>query len=115
MPPEIHQRFPNADQLPIFEYIAKNAGLRRARGQFLLATNPDLFVSPALIRWLARAPLSPDRFYRVDRLDLSDEIPADLSLPRQLRFCSRHVAYVHAFFGSYPTGDDDLARRLRDE
>ena len=115
VPAEIHRTLPNADRLPIFEYIAKNAGLRRARGQFLLATNPDLFYSPALIRWLARTSLSPERFYRVDRRDLSEEIPGDLSLSRQLRFCSQHVADVHALFGSYRPGDPYGGRRLRDE
>jgi hypothetical protein len=115
VPADIHRRLPNADRIPIFEYIAKNAGLRRARGRFLLATNPDLFFSPALIRWLARTPLSTDTFYRVDRRDLSEEIPADLSLAAQLRFCSRHVGQVHAFFGSYPRGETDIVRRLKDE
>jgi hypothetical protein len=115
VPVEIHRRLPNADRIPIFEYIAKNAGLRRARGQFLLATNPDLFYSPALMRWLARTPLDPERFYRIDRRDLSEEIPSDLSLSRQLRFCSRHVSRVHAFFGSYRSGNADGSRRLRDE
>ena len=42
-------------------------------------------------------------------------MPNDLSLSRQLRFCSRHVAHVHAFFGSYRPGDADRGRRLRDE
>jgi len=115
VPAEIHRRLPNADRIPIFEYIAKNAGLRRARGQFLLATNPDLFYSPALVRWLARASLSPETFYRVDRQDLSEEIPSDLSLSRRLRFCSQHVAHVHALFGSYEGGDAAAARRLSDE
>jgi hypothetical protein len=115
VPPDIHRRLPNADQLPIFEYIAKNAGLRRARGRFLLATNPDLFFSPALIRWLARTPLSSDSFYRIDRRDLSEDIPADLNLADQLRFCSQHVAHVHALFGSYPPGEADTPGRLRAE
>jgi hypothetical protein len=115
VPAEIHRKLPNADRIPIFEYTAKNVGLRRARGQFLLATNPDLFCSPALIRWLARTSLSPEKFYRVDRQDLSEEIPRDLSLSRQLRFCSRHVADVHALFGSYRPGDADGRQRLSDE
>jgi len=115
VPLAIHRTLPNSDRLPIFEYIAKNAGLRRARGQFLLATNPDLFFSPALMRWLARTSLSPDRFYRIDRRDLSEEIPGDLSLSSQFRFCSQHVAHVHAFFGSYRPGDADGERSLRDE
>ena len=115
VPADIHRTLPNADRLPIFEYIAKNAGLRRARGQFLLATNPDLFFSPALVRWLARTSLSTERFYRVDRRDLSEDMPNDTSLSRRLRFCSRHVAHVHAFFGSYRPGTADRGRRLKDE
>ena len=115
VPAEIHRRLANADRIPIFEYIAKNAGLRRARGQFLLATNPDLFYSPALVRWLARTSISPGAFYRVDRRDLSEEIPGAASLSCQLRFCSRHVAQVHAFFGSYRPGDADARRRLSEE
>jgi hypothetical protein len=104
VPAEMHDRLPNADRIPIFEYIAKNAGLRRSRGQFLLATNPDLFFSPALVQWLARAPLASGTFYRVDRRDLSEDMPANLSLTRRLQFCARHVAQVHGRFGSYRPG-----------
>ena len=115
VPAEIHRTLPNADRMPIFEYIAKNAGLRRARGRFLLATNPDLFYSPALVRWLARTPLAPGRFYRVDRWDLSDEIPSDLTLAGRLRFCRKHVAQRHAFFGSYAPCQPDQGRLLQAE
>ena len=115
VPAEIHDRLPNADRLPIFEYIAKNAGLRRSHGRFLLATNPDLFFSPALVRWLARAPLARGKFYRVDRRDVSEEIPTDLSLDHGVKFCEQHVAQVHAFFGSYRPGDAVGRRRVRAE
>ena len=77
--------------------------------------NPDLFYSPALVRWLARAPLSPERFCRVDRRDLSADIPTDLSLSRRLRFCSQHVAHVHALFSSYRLGDADAGLRHKYE
>ena len=33
VPAEIHRTLPNADRIPMFEYLAKNAGLRRARGR----------------------------------------------------------------------------------
>jgi hypothetical protein len=102
VPAAIHRRFPNADRIPIFEYLAKNVGLRRARGQFLLATNPDLFYSAALVTFLARRSLAEGRFYRVDRSDLDAMIPSGASVDAQLRFCHRHVAQVHAYFGSFP-------------
>ena len=113
VPADIHRTLPNADRIPMFEYMAKNAGLRRARGRFLLATNPDLFCSRDLVRWLARAPLSPGRFYRVDRWDLSEDIPGDLTLSGQLRFCRKHVAQMHALFGSYR--NPDQGRLLKEE
>jgi hypothetical protein len=113
VPADIHWTLPNADRIPIFEYIAKNAGLRRARGRFLLATNPDLLYSPALVRWLARAAHSAGTFYRVDRCDLSEDIPDDLTLSGRLRFCREHVAQIHALFGSYPPRKTGWWARLR--
>jgi hypothetical protein len=111
--PEFHRTLPNADRIPIFEYIAKNVGLRRARGRFLLATNPDLFYSPPLMRWLARAPLASGRFYRVNRYDLSADIPQGLEPAGQHRFCREHIARVHSIFGSYAPRQPGWWSRLR--
>ena len=41
VPPEIHQRFHYSHSLSFFQMIAKNVGLRRARGEFVLATTID--------------------------------------------------------------------------
>ena len=32
VPPEIHKRFKYSEQLPVFQMIGKNVGIRRARG-----------------------------------------------------------------------------------
>lgn len=55
--------------LPVLEWHAKNTGARRARGQFVLLTNPDILFSPELIERLAQRDLDPNRFYRTDRYD----------------------------------------------
>ena len=39
--------------------IAKNVGIRRARGRFMLATNIDIIFSNELVDWLASGPLEP--------------------------------------------------------
>src|SRR5205823_6021070 len=39
VPESIHSRLEHSDQLPLFQMIAKNVGIRRARGSFVLATN----------------------------------------------------------------------------
>jgi hypothetical protein len=42
VPPQLHSRFQYSDRLPLFQMIAKNVGIRRAKGQFVLATNIDI-------------------------------------------------------------------------
>jgi hypothetical protein len=51
------------------EYHAKNVGIRRARGQYVLVTNPDVIFSRALIDWFHQRQLREDVFYRCDRYD----------------------------------------------
>ena len=87
VPNELHQQLPNSDRMPMFEYIAKNVGIRRARGEYILATNPDILFSDKLIRFLASGKLSHDAFYRVDRYDVARTIPLNVPLEKQLRFC----------------------------
>ena len=66
VPPELHRRFRHSENLPLFQMIAKNVGIRRARGRFVLATNIDILLSDELVRALARGELAarahvPDR------------------------------------------------------
>src|SRR5437763_1002748 len=37
--PTLHRRSRNADRIPLHQMIAKNTGIRRACGEFVLATN----------------------------------------------------------------------------
>src|ERR1035441_681609 len=48
VPPEVHARYRHAAALPLYQMIAKNVGIRRARGEFILATNIDLLFSHEL-------------------------------------------------------------------
>ena len=91
VPPEIHSRFPNSDRIPLFQMIGKNIGIRRARGQFILATNIDILFSNELIGYLAARNLENNTFYRVDRTDVDSDIPPGLSVDETLAFCRSHV------------------------
>jgi hypothetical protein len=102
VPKEIHLRYENTDRMPMFEYIAKNVGIRRAAGDFVVATNPDLIFSRELIRFFASQALDADCFYRVDRHDVSEVVPADLPVGRQLAFCRRHTFLINTAAGSLP-------------
>ena len=101
VPAEIHDRLRYADVLPLFQMIAKNAGIRRARGRFVLATNIDIIFSTELIDFMASRELRPGCLPR-----RSARYPAGLSrvrAPRRsdglLRVAS---AETRARWGNYP-------------
>ncbi len=101
VPPEIHRRFLHSDGLPLFQMIAKNAGIRRARGRFVLATNIDILFSEELMAHLARRPLVAGRFYRVDRYDVPRDVPADAVPAERLAWCADHAFRVARRNGLY--------------
>ena len=71
---DIHQKYsdPKIRKIvPVYEYIAKNAGIRRAKGEFILSANPDVLFHPFFIKWLSQRPLKKDHYYRVDRCDFT--------------------------------------------
>lgn len=70
VPESVHQAIHNPSNISFFEHIAKNVGIRAARGQFVLVTNPDILLSEELFTWLAEHSLRHDTFYRIDRHDL---------------------------------------------
>lgn len=98
----IHQQFPNSSKMPIFEYIAKNVGVRRARGDYILVTNPDVLFSEELIRYLSNKKLDTRSFYRVDRFDVNQLIPLDLSVEKEIAFAQNHSFLLHALTYSVP-------------
>ncbi len=87
VPTEVHARFRHAQSLPLFQMIAKNVGVRRARGEFVLATNIDILFSDALVRYIAARRLRTGRMYRMDRFDIRETVPADGDLEARLAFC----------------------------
>src|SRR6516225_10229947 len=45
VPPWLHRRYQYSEKLPLFQMIAKNVGIRRARGRYVLCTNADIVFS----------------------------------------------------------------------
>jgi hypothetical protein len=110
VPPDEHQKLQYADVLPLFQMIAKNVGIRRARGQFVLATNIDIIFSNELIEYIAARRLCAGRLYRVDRHDIESAFPVEASLAVQMEYCQSHQLRVHERWGSYPV--DSLGRKI---
>lgn len=57
-------------RLQFQEFIAKNVGIRRARGSFVLTTNTDIYLSRGVIDTLAERSLDSNTLYRAPRHDL---------------------------------------------
>ncbi len=115
VPPEIHARFEYAEALPLFQMIAKNVGIHRARGQFILATNIDILFSDQLMERIAARKLSEKYLYRIDRHDADEVVLIDDSGTDKLDFCEKNVIRINQRDGTlYPeTGNFDRIYKSR--
>ncbi len=95
VPTHIHHHFQHAEKLPLFQFIAKNVGLRRAWGDFVLATNIDILFSDEMMAFLAARKLDREKMYRNDRLDVPAELPEGLSMDETLDYCARNVIRIN--------------------
>ena len=93
--PEIHRRFEHSGRLPLYQMIGKNVGIRRARGQFVLATNIDILFSNEMVRFFASGELMKGRLYRVDRHDVRSDIPDNAPIDLQLAYCRRNIIRIN--------------------
>jgi len=95
VPPQLHSTLPFADRLPILIHRARNVGIRRAQGEFILPTSPDILLSNELTAWFAKRELDPNCMYRVARRDVPEEALRYKSTDKRLRYCRKHVQHVH--------------------
>jgi hypothetical protein len=80
----------------------RNAGIREARGKFILATNPDVLFSDELVQFLASDQLDETRMFRADRYDVDAEVTG----------VSTHL---HAREGTFALTPDGLRRNMPDD
>lgn len=95
VPPILHQRLRYAEALPLFQMIAKNVGIRRAQGEFILATNIDLLFSDSLFEFMASRQMQPGYSYRLDRYDAASEVPLEAPLSEQLAYCEKNLLRIN--------------------
>ena len=72
-----HAWYQENPRLQFMEFFAKNAGIRRATGDWILTTNSDVFLGREIVQRLAEGRLTPATLYRASRLDLARGMPRD--------------------------------------
>jgi hypothetical protein len=71
VPREVHARVCANRHLQLMESHAKNAAIRRARTDFVLCSNTDIYVGPDMCRFLSREDLDERTVYLARRVDIT--------------------------------------------
>ena len=61
-------------RLQFQEFVAKNVGIRRSRGAFVLTTNTDIMLSRGVLDALEQRTMQPRVLYRAERVDLRKDL-----------------------------------------
>jgi hypothetical protein len=101
VPPKLHATLPFADRLPILIHRARNVGIRRARGEFILPTSPDILLSDELAAWFGERQMDSGHMYRLARYDVPVKALEYDSRERRLIYCREHVYHVNDRESSY--------------
>src|SRR5580700_4365138 len=110
VPAEWHRCYRHHQALPLYQMIAKNVGIRRAEGEFILATNIDILFSSELMEFFAARRLERGRMYRVDRHDVDADVPADAPVDEQLAYCRTHRIRLNAREGTFALTPEGVRR-----
>jgi len=101
---ELHNSFKNNNNLlPLYQMIAKNVGIQRAKGEFVLATNIDLLFSHELFEFFAKKQLQKNHFYRANRYDIDNNLPQTQHIDDWLEFAKKNIVRENTFYGSRMT------------
>lgn len=99
----------NSGNSGLHEFIAKNVGIRRATGTFVLCTNSDVVWTPSLVAFLANTTLASDAFYRATRVGIHSVDNAALGRPDTLLHeCMNNVANADFLAGTVKVNGKQL-------
>lgn len=110
---KIHSTYKVGRNMPLFQMIAKNVGIRRAKGNFVVCTNVDLLFSDSLMRFLATSRLDENTFYRANRCDIPKGIDENQSVENMLAFAKSNVLQRLGKNHHYPELEDTTSWMFR--
>lgn len=91
VPRSVHDTYRFSDTIPLYQMIAKNVGIRRAQGEFVLCTNIDILFSDMNFDSIAEKRLKKGIFYRANRCDVPKRVMDLNSHDEQMAYCLDNV------------------------
>ena len=67
VPKEVHDTYKNAQNIPLYQMIAKNIGIKKSEAKFILCTNIDILFSDDCFKFFAEKKLREGSYYRANR------------------------------------------------
>jgi len=101
VPNELHKKYRFQDNIPLYQMIAKNIGIRRAKNDWILCTNIDLLFSDDCIQFLASDAMVKNHFYRCTRNDVPKELMDFTLVDDQLKFAKKNIISKHGSTSNY--------------
>ncbi len=91
VPNRIHQRYKRGVEIPLFQMIAKNIGIRRAKSDWILCSNVDLLFSDKLMLLLKKGGFGKKSYYRANRCDIPNKLEADWPTEAALAYSEKNI------------------------
>lgn len=91
VPETVHRQYKSSVSIPLYQMIAKNVGIRRATGNFILCTNIDIVFSDELFKHLKTQTLKKGVFYRTNRCDVPKETMQYTDFDKQLQYAAGNI------------------------
>lgn len=88
VPMTIHSQFSNPLNLPLFEYVGKNVGVRHAKYNWILITNPDIYfpinIWKSIINVDKYYDINQKVYWRATRADVNKKVIGEFNIDQIL-------------------------------
>jgi len=92
VPPAIHNHWCDNPSIGVMQFLAKNVGIRRAQGTWILATNADTYLTPDLVTSVRSLQARDDVMFLAERIDFDAAACSGHanSTPKPFNICRRN-------------------------
>jgi len=91
VPAAVHNTYGFSKSLPLYQMTAKNVGIRRAKGEFVLCTNIDILFTDQCFDRFAKKDLMSGNYYRSNRCDVPKKVLEYADPAKQLDYCEKNI------------------------